>query len=724
MFVFFSAEPASTQGLAGVTVDKPIARGECGVGVRGEDRFMICRGNDGRLVNEGLIKDAPATGAPAANAPTLRQAPAPSRPQAPAVQSAPAVARPQEPPSQPQPQTRRVETVVEATIDDLPIDDTVQKIGAMQINGCAVFSKWRDGFSVDAWNRRDPVASIFSGSEFRIPAFLSDGKTRELFDVPYSEWTPNQRQAVENRATSCNQEAYTVRQKLDNEYHRALNEVRNGRASASIATRAMALLRIGQSHVESTDVFRSGLASWNRTFDNRKEMLAQIEMAFDELSKTPLTPNLLGNLIPVTEPRSLGNLNGFRNLRLFSPEETKAMFDRFIAWRDDAIGKALQPVVAAVSAAPATLSGLAAVRAAADASPIYVTLQRIAPENAGFAKVAGDIKVLSDKVQEDATKAFNATVAAAPLTMAGAIAIEKSAVEIRQARLPVSPADWSAAEDKHATAIRAALSQVATEVRSFDANSYRDVPKLKARLDAVFAGSPGRAPMTVFGSGKFERDFADAEKAINEKLTSLATRLLPEFTKDVTALPNTEDGRRRLEAMGKPVTEFFGPVGGSFGKVIQAKNEAIGAAVKAETCRTTIKAAGISASDGARLVPTLKGTVPMSQFICGLIDEGSSVTEFKAPNMFTGLFASEISFKFTARNQLPLRIIGKEADVSGQKIVYMDRIVEDVSNKTTNLSSDEWREFVTRAATPEDAPGAAEMRRLNSELNRLHQMFR
>ncbi len=684
---------------------------------------MICRGNDGRLVNEGLIKDAPATGTPAAKTANQRSTPAAPPPQAPAGKAAPAVTRPQSPPAQAQreaaqsnqPQARRVETIIEATIDDLPIDDTVQKIGAMQINGCSVFSKWRDGFSDEAWNRRQPEAELYAGSQFRVPAYMSDEKTRELFGVPYSEWSPSQRQAVADRAWSCHREATGLRQSLAGEVRQALNDTRNNRASSTVATHKASLLRIAESHLASTNVFIMWLSSWNNILDGRRYTLAQIEAAFDDLSKASLNPNLLGRIVAVSEPRSLAYLGGgFHNIRDFSPEEAKAFFERFVVWRDDAIFRALQPVANAVAAAPSTLAGLATVRTAVDANVVYTTLRRLAPENAVFAKIAADITALSEKVQDDAVKTFNATVASAPVTMAGAIEIEKAADEIKQARLHISDSEWAAAEDKHANIVRAILNQVATEVKNFEAESYRDVIKLKARADALATGTSIRRPMTAFDPTKFELQVSETEKVIRDKWTSIASKLLPEFTKDATALPNTDEGRRKLEAMGKPMLEVFGPVNGGYAKVIEAKSIAIDTAIKAELCRTTMGTIGISTSNGARLVPTLRGTVPMSQLICGLVDRGAIVSEFKAPNMVTGLFASEISFKLTEANQLPLRLIGKEADANGQKVVYMTRMVEEVSNRSIDLSTDRWREIVTIVAAPDDLPGAAELKRLRS----------
>jgi hypothetical protein len=611
IFVHLSAEPASAQGLVGVTVDRPIARGECAVGVRGEDRFMICRGNDGRLVNEGLIKDAPAAGAPAARTTNQGSTLAAPPAQAPEGQAAPAVVRPQSSPAQAQseaaqsnqPQARRVETIVEATIEDLPIDDVVQKIGAMQINGCSVFSKWRDGFSDEAWNRRQPESELFAGSQFRIPVYMSDEKTRELFGVPYSEWSANQRQAVANRVLSCDQEASDLRRKLENEVRQAIYDTRNSRGSSAAATRKASLLRVAQSHLNSTSVFNHWLSSWNNSFDGRRNALAYIEAAFDDFSKASLSPNFLGRIVAVTEPRSLSDLGGgFYNIRAFSPEESKAFFERFVAWRNDAIFRALQPVANAVAAAPSNLTGLATVHTAADASPVYSTIRRIAPENTAFAKIAADIKALSDKVQDDAIKAFNATVASAPVTMAGAIAIEKVANEIKQAQLPVSASEWAAAEDKHTSIVRAVLNQIATEVKSFEAESYRDVIKLKARADALATGASTRRPMTAFDPAKFELQLSEIEKIFEDKWMSIATKLLPEFTKDVIALPNTDEGRRKLEAMGKPMLEVFGPVNGGYAKVIEAKSTAIDTAIKAELCRTTMGTIGISTSNGARLV--------------------------------------------------------------------------------------------------------------------------
>lgn len=708
----------AAQGLNGITVDQPIERGKCGIGKSGDARFMICRSGDGKLVNEGQIRETPPESKSVKAPPNTTQSPATP----PKNLNEPAIVIPDtgtgslrsQPPTQ-----RRVEIVQDVTIDDLGLDETVQKIGDMNISGCAVFSKWRSDFNVEAWNRKAPESAIFAESEFRLPVFLSDERTKELFDVPFSQWSPNQRITVSNRASSCRSDANGLRYKLSNEAGAARYELSNGRTTPAAATRKANLARVAESHAVDTAIFVNNLDGWYRTLDQRKEITSRIEAAFEQLSKAPLEPRLLSSALAVTEQRGLVGFGGdFYHLRRFSPSEIKAYYDQFLAWRESAISAAVRPVVEAVAGAEATIAGLTRIRTAMDANAVFVTLRRLAPENEAVAKILRDISSISEKVQTEALNAFNAKVSAAPDTISGAYSIDASAYEMRLAKLPIPVADLANAEDKFFRILRSAFKRFSDEVASAEPSSYRDLTKLYSKFDAseFLNGRPGTPPS--FDMNKVQSELNLIKKTLDAKLNALAVKFLADFTRDVSALPNDANGKQRLTELSEPVLKFFGnDFGGAYQKVVAAKSAAIDVAIEDAECLTTIKKAGLSSSDGSLTVPTLKGSAPISRFVCKLMKNGVAVTEFKAPNMMTRLFASEISFKVLEPNQLPARFVGKEVDINGQKILYISKRIEDVSNNVKDITLDDWRLIVAAVVAPEEIPGMLEMQRLNDFLN-------
>lgn len=175
-----------------------------------------------------------------------------------------------------------------------------------------------------------------------------------------------------------------------------------------------------------------------------------------------------------------------------------------------------------------------------------------------------------------------------------------------------------------------------------------------------------------------------------------AAKLLAKFTKDGSFSPTYADDLQRIAELSGPTSKSVHNRSRNTNlKVATEESVAIDSTIKDSECLAAVKRAGLFSSDRSLLVPTLNGNAPMWRFICTLMKNGVTITEFSTSKKRTESFASVVSFKMLIPYQFPVIYVGEEIDLDGQKIIFMSKRVVETSNKEQVLSLNDWRLVVT-----------------------------
>lgn len=657
----------TAQDMGGIVVDRPIPRGECGVGTRGGDRFMICRDANGALRNEGVIRDrAPASGGAPQTAPT-----APARPQAAPAQDAPNQATPAQGPD------RRLAA--------LPIDRTTRRFGDAVANGCEALYRWLDGFDVDGFNARRAGTAIYDGSEFRVASFISDETTKRVFGLELSAWTQGQMSAVYDFSRACALEA--DRLAYNPEAEPALRP--HAQTIRSYATRLRDL------HNYLDNAFELVLA--------RRTVVEQLRQRTGLLRAEPLdAPSLLA-LLAVREAQGLHTLAGFGPSQRLDPEGREAVYREFAAVRDERIEPAIADVraaVAAAAAAPVTVESFGALTQAIGRNAFFGPAARAAPDNPKIAPVLAQLRGIADQVRERAMHDFDAKVAAAPLTVAGADSIQQAARDLQTMGLQLTPESRAKGEERYRAAYRAGIVAAERAVQAVNVRSYRDFGKVDEAHDAHFPVFDPQNTGVTFTLGHVQDDFNRFLATVSALKRRMTEAHFQAFARDLTAVPNTQAGKEKIEAEFVTILAHIeGPSGEPFRRAVDVKLDAVDEGIRVQACADDLARNGVSKSEGERTIVGPRGATTFAAFACAARDASVRVSDLNVPNLVTGLFSSKITFRIAPPNDLPFTVEAEERDLDGKKAIVGVRAVQDVSQRAVALRLEDWRDIVQNPRT-------------------------
>ena len=647
----------AAQDMGGIVVDRPIPRGECGVGTRGGDRFMICRDANGALRNEGVIRDRGP-----ANAGTPPSAPAPSvGPQAVPRHAAPA-----------QGPDRRFAA--------LPIDRTTRRFGDVVVNGCESLYRWLDGFDADGFNARRPGTAIYDGSEFRLASFMSDEVTKRAFGLELSAWTQAQMTAFYEHSRAC--------------ANQADNLAYNPESEPTLRPHAQTI----RSFAERLRVLHNYLDSAFGLVLTRQAVIEQLRQRMTLLRAEPLdAPSLLA-LLAVRDAQGLPTLAGFGPSQRLDQEGREGVYREFVAVRDARIEPAIADVraaVAAAAAAPVTVESFGALTQAIGRNAFFGAAARAAPDNPKIAPVLAQLRSVADQIRDRMMRDFDAKVAAAPMTVAGADAIRQAALDIQVMGIQLTPESHAKGEERYRAAYRAGILAAERAIQAIDVRSYREFGKIDAVFEAHFPAVDVVDTRPVFVLGPVRDDFDRLMATMAALRRRAAETHFQAFARDLTAVPNTEAGKARIEKEFVPVAALLpGAPGEPFRRAIEVKLGAVEEGVRTEACADELRQNGISKSEGERMIVGPRGPLTFAEFACAARDVRVRVSDVSIPNLVTGLFSSKITFRISPRSDLPFTVEAEERDLDGRKAIVGVRAIQDVSMRTVTLSLDEWRRIV------------------------------
>lgn len=652
----------SAQDMGGIVVDRPIPRGECGIGTRGGDRFMICRDANGALRNEGIIRDR----APA-DAGTSQTAPAPAMPPQPVPnQAAPAQAP-----------DRRFAA--------LPIDRTTRRFGDVIANGCEALYRWLDGFDADGFNARRPGTSIHDGSEFRVASFMSDEATKREFGLELSAWTQGQMEAFFDYSRAC--------------AHQAENLAYNPEAEPALRPHAQTI----RSYAERLRGLHNYLDSALVLVVSRRTVIEQMRERTALLRSETLDARALTALLAVRDASALPMLADYRPVQRLDAEGREAIFRDFAAVRDERIETAIADVrtaVAAAATAPVTVESFGALTQAVGRNAVFGAAARTAPDNPKIAPVLAQIRGVADQLRARMMGEFDAKVAAAPLTVAGADAIRQAALDIQAMGLQLTPESHAKGEERFRAAYRAGILAAERALQAVDVRSYPEIGKIDAAFDAHFPPADAGGLRSVFALGPVQNDFDRLLATAAALKRRAAETHFQAFARDLTAVPHTQAGKERIEKEFVPVLAHIeGPSGEPFRRAVGVKLDAVEEGIRAEACAEDLSRNGISRSEGARMIVGPRGATTFAAFACAARDASVRVSDLNVPNLVTGLFSSRITFRMAPPNDLPFTVEAEERDLDGKKAIVGIRAVQDVSQRAVALRLEDWREIVQNPRT-------------------------
>lgn len=644
--------PAGAQDMGGIAVDRPIPRGECGVGTRGGDRFMICRDANGALRNEGLIRGGSA-------------APSASGPAAVPAQGAPARSAPS--------RDRRLAGV--------PIDRTTHRFGQVVVEGCEAIYGLMEGFDAAAFNARRSGTALYDGSEFRIANFLSNEETKRRFGLELSAWTADQKLRFLEHSRLCALEADRLAYNPDSE-----PELRPHAAAIRAYGAAMRDL-----HNYLPGAFELLAA--------RADLIEQLNALVGNLRTEQLAPDALLRLAAIQDPGALAGLGGrFAALSRLDLGGRDDVYKAFAAIRDQRVEEAMADARQAVSAAagaPATAESFRALSQKLSADPFFARAANQVPDHPKVAPVVAQLRGIANQVRDIVMRDFDAKVGASPLTIAGADAIRQAAADVAAMGLQLAPESRAKAEERFRAGYRAGLVATERALQSVDIRSYRDFGKIDAAFDANFPAADPSVAAAGLTLGPVMDDLNRLSATVSALKRRAAETHFQAFARDLAAVPNTQAGWDRIDKEFIPLLAHIeGPAGETYRRAIDVKLTVVNEGIGAQKCAEELAKNGISRSEGERQIVGPRGAISFAEFACRALDANVRIYDLKIPNLITGLISSKITFRVGPSGDLPFTVEAEERDLDGGKAIVGIRAIQDVSQRAIALRLDDWRDMV------------------------------
>lgn len=396
-------------------------------------------------------------------------------------------------------------------------------------------------------------------------------------------------------------------------------------------------------------------------------------------------------------------LAGFGPSQRLDQEGREVVYREFVAVRDARIEPAIADVraaVAAAAAAPVTVESFGALTQAIGRNAFFGAAARAAPDNPKIAPVLAQLRGVADQIRDQMMRDFDAKVAAAPLTVAGADAIRQAALDIQVMGLQLTPESHAKGEERYRAAYRAGILAAERAVQAIDVRSYREFGKIDAAFEAHFPAVDVVDTRPVFGLGPVRSDFDRLMATLAALRRRAAETHFQAFARDLTAVPNTLAGKERIEKEFVPVAARLpGSPGEPFRRAIEVKLGAVEEGIGAQACADDLARNGISRSEGERTIVGPRGATTFAAFACAARDASVRVSDLNVPNLVTGIFSSKITFRMAPPNDLPFTVEAEERDLDGKKAIVGVRAVQDVSQRAVALRLEDWRDIVQNPRT-------------------------
>jgi len=651
---------ADAQDMAGIVVERPIARGDCGVGMRGNDRYMICRDANGALRNEGVIRGGSAPAATAAQPPSRNMT-------APGDAARPATVRNQR-------------------LAAIPINRATFRYGQITIEGCEAIYGLMDGFDGPGFNVRRPGTAIYEGSDFRVANFLSDEATKRHFNLELSSWSAGQKADFLEALRSCALEA-------DRLAYNPEAEPQLRPHAATIRAYAAAMRDLLNYLPDAFD-----------TLSNRAALLEQLRTQIVLYRAETVDSDTLLRLAVLRNSGELANLGGkFSALQRLDAGGRDDIYKAFAEARDFKIDQTVADIRQAVSAAasaPVTIESFSALSRKIAANPFFVGASNRIPDHPKIAPIVTQLRGITDQIRGGVMRDFDAKVAATPLTVAGADAILQAADEVAATGLQLTPESRAKGEERFRAAYRAGILAAERAVQAVDIRSYRDFEKIDAALDAHFPPTDINASGASFTLGPVLADFDRLGATTAALKRAAADRYFEAFARDLADIPNTQEGKERIEKDFSPLLAHIdGPSGETYRRAVEVKLAAVNAGAKARKCTDELAKNGVSPGDGERPIAGPRGTSTFAEFACQAMASDVRVYDLKIPNLVTGLFSSKITFRIAPPGDLPFTVEAEERELDGRKAIIGLRAIQDVSQYAVALRIEDWRAMIQNPGT-------------------------
>ena len=232
---------------------------------------------------------------------------------------------------------------------------------------------------------------------------------------------------------------------------------------------------------------------------------------------------------------------------------------------------------------------------------------------------------------QDAMKANFAKIAALPDVIQSLLPLAQIATDPVQNQLSQDD------RTRYTNAIntkRAEISQKSTEnaingLNDVKIASLGDFPKLFAYIGQAGQTIPDQQGQQAFGA------------AVNKTFNDATARLLPDFQKQLAALPETFDGANQAKASVAKVTGIpdangtHMPALKGYYDAAHARSDAIVTSVRDQDCKDLLSNVSVG-GDASQMVWDGEKGMTLGDFICGLATQGYQIRSYAGAGMFSG----------------------------------------------------------------------------------------